>query len=97
MGSVGPRSAVRLLVWGPKTQGDSKASILAHWWAKPDPRLSGCRVLGVLKLELAYWWLGLVPDTTGCGTCSVQSLCLPTGGWGQILGWLSEWPKVSQN
>lgn len=46
-----------------------------------DPRISGCRALGVLKLVLAQWW-GKLADRPEVS----QNYNWPAGGWVGALG-----------
>ena len=43
-----------------------------------------------------YWWAKSGPGVSGCRAQGSQSLCQPTGEWGEIPGQLTEGPKVSQ-
>ena len=59
--------------------------MLAHWWVKPGPGISGCRVLGVLELVLSHWWTRLVPDMAGYPEACVSLLVGQTRSWGSWL------------
>ena len=78
------RAGIGLMVGGAGTQ-EVPQLVLVHWWVELDPRGSGCRALGVLKLVSA------------CCECGCLSGLLPKGhkvsqnGVGLLVGRAGAW------
>ena len=77
-GPGGPEAGVSLLVGGAGSQG-VPGLVLAHWWAEPDPRVSGSRAQGSKSRCWTAGGWGQFLTQLAAGSGMYWSLCWPAG------------------